>query len=53
MNMKPLKEKISVTIDTDLLEKLRKIAETDDRSLSSYINLVLKRHLENEEKKEK
>lgn len=44
--MKPLKEKISVTIDTDLLEKLRKIAETDDRSLSSYINLVLKKHLE-------
>ena len=49
--MKPLKEKISVTIDTDLLEKLRKIAETDDRSLSSYINLVLKKHLEEIEKK--
>lgn len=44
--MKPLKEKISITIDCDILEKLRKYSEADDRSLSQYINLVLKRHLE-------
>ena len=44
--MKPLKEKISITLDNDLLEKLRYRAERDDRSLSSYINLVLKAHLE-------
>ena len=44
--MKPLKEKISVTLDSDLLEKLREKAEKDDRSLSSYINLILKRFLE-------
>ena len=44
--MKPLKEKISITIDTDLLTKLREKAELDDRSLSSYINLILKKHLE-------
>ena len=44
--MKPLKEKISITLDTDLLEKLRAMAEEDDRSLSSYINLILKKHLE-------
>ena len=37
--MKPLKDKISITIDNDLLEKLRIKAEYDDRSLSSYINL--------------
>ena len=43
--MKPLKEKISITIDGDLLEKLRKKAEADNRSLSQYINLLLKQNL--------
>lgn len=45
--MKPLKEKISITIDSDLLEKLRAEAENDDRSLSQYINLILKEHMKN------
>ena len=51
--MKPLKEKISITIDGDILAKIKDKAEYDGRSLSQYINLVLKRHLEIEEKKEK
>ena len=50
-NVKPLKEKISITIDSDILEKIREKAEYDDRSLSQYINLVLKKHLEEENKK--
>ena len=50
--MRPLKDKISITIDSDLLAKLRDKAEYDGRSLSQYINLILKRHLEQEEKKE-
>ena len=49
--MKPLKQKISITIDSDILEKIKEKAEYDDRSLSQYINLVLKKHLEEEEKK--
>lgn len=49
--MKPLKQKISITIDSDVLEKIREKAEYDDRSLSQYINLVLKKHLEEEENK--
>ena len=48
--MKPLKEKISITIDWDILEKIKKMAEKDDRSLSQYINIVLKKHVNNEEK---
>jgi len=44
--MKPLKNKISITVDNDLLAKIREMAEADDRSLSQYINLVLKKHLE-------
>ena len=43
--MKPLKEKISITIDSDILERIKEEAEYDDRSLSQYINLVLKKHL--------
>ena len=43
--MKPLKEKISITVDSDILEKVRYEAEKDDRSLSQYINLVLKEHI--------
>lgn len=50
--MKPLKEKISITIDADLLVKLRQLAEEDDRSLSQYINLVLKQHIDRKENKE-
>ena len=48
--MKPLKEKISITVDADILAKIREIAEDDDRSLSQYINLVLKEHIKKEEK---
>ncbi len=44
-NMEPLKERISITIDSDVLEKVRYEAERDARSLSQYINLVLKEHL--------
>lgn len=52
--MKPLKEKISITIDWDILEKIKELAENDDRSLSQYINLVLKAHVKtSEEKNEK
>ena len=43
--MKPLKEKISITIDNDILVKLKEKAEYDDRSLSQYINIVLKQHI--------
>ena len=48
--MKPLKEKISITIDEDLLKKIKTLAEEDDRSLSQYINIVLKQHIENKNK---
>ena len=43
--MKPLKKKISITLDEDVLEKLRKLAEDDDRTLSQFINKALKDYL--------
>ena len=49
--MKPLKTKISLTIDDPILEQVKYLAELEDRSLSSYINLVLREHLKELEKK--
>ena len=43
--MKPLKTKISITIDSDIVESLKSLAEEDDRSLSQYINIILKDHV--------
>lgn len=40
--MKPLKTKVSITLDVDLVESIKKLADDDDRSFSQYINLVLK-----------
>lgn len=51
--MKPLKKKISITIDQDVLEKARIEAEKDDRSLSQYINLILRDYLKKQEESQK
>lgn len=45
MLMKPLKTKISLTIDDPVLERIKVLAEEKDRSVSSYINLILRSHL--------
>lgn len=44
--MKPLKSVISVSLDDTVIEKIKLLAERDDRSVSQYINLVLKEHIE-------
>ncbi len=44
--MKPLKKTVSISLDEPVLEKVKELAEHQDRSLSSYINLVLREHLE-------
>ena len=50
--MKPLKVKVSISIDGPVYEKIKELAEYDDRPVSSYINLVLRKHLEQLEKKD-
>jgi len=50
-NTKPLKVKVSLTLDEEIVEKLRIIAEEDDRALSSCINLILRDYLRNLEQK--
>lgn len=45
--MKPLKNKVSITLDADIIDKIKELAEEDDRSFSQYINLVLREHIKN------
>ena len=40
--MKPLKNKVSITLDADIIDRIKELAEEDDRSFSQYINLVLR-----------
>lgn len=40
--MKPLKTKVSITLDENVIDTIKKMAEKDDRNFSQYINLVLK-----------
>lgn len=45
--MKPLKQKVSITLDSDIIKKIKILADESDRSLSQYINLILKEYLNN------
>lgn len=40
--MKPLKNRYSITLDEDIANKIKEMAEDDDRSFSQYINMVLR-----------
>ena len=50
---KPLKQSVSITLDWDLLEKIKMLAINADRPLSQYINVVLKAHVAELEAKNK
>ena len=47
--MRPLKEKVSITLDSDIVQKIKNMAEADDRSFSQYINMVLKEYIQSKE----
>jgi len=53
ISVKPLKKSVSITLDADIIEKTRLLAEESDRSLSQYINILLKKHIEAKENKQK
>ncbi len=44
-DQRPLKSKLTITADSDVIEKIKRLAEEDDRTVSQYINRVLKKHL--------
>ncbi|NJJ38570.1 toxin-antitoxin system protein [Paenibacillus apii] len=39
------KEKLSITLDVDVFEFVGELAEKDDRSVSSMINVILRNHM--------
>ena len=44
--MKPLKMKVSLTLDEDVIKLIKQLAEKDDRSFSQFINKILKEYIE-------
>lgn len=46
------KERISITVDAELLEQIKIRAEEEDRSLSQFINRMLKREVRRVHKKD-
>ena len=50
--MKPLKDKVSITLDSDIVQIIRDMAEDDDRSFSQYINMVLRDWIKQQERNE-
>lgn len=45
---KPLKSKVSITLDDDIIKEIKELAENDDRNFSQYINMVLRKHIESQ-----
>ena len=44
--MKPLKKNISLSLDPDVIERIRVLADNEDRSLSQCINIILRQWLQ-------
>ncbi len=46
MKDKPYKVKVSVSLDEDVIQKIRDMAEEDDRTFSAFINKILKEYIQ-------
>ena len=42
---RPLKDKVSITLDSDVIQAIKELSELDDRPFSQYVNRVLRKHL--------
>lgn len=51
MKEKSYKIKVSVSLDEDIIDEIKILAEQDDRNFSSYINKILKEHIQDLSKK--
>ena len=47
-----MKKNFSLTLEVEVIEGIRKLAEENDRSFSQYVNIVLKRYLKSREERE-
>ena len=43
--MKSLKTNVSVSLDIDIIEKVKELSENVERSFSQYVNMVLREHI--------
>ena len=50
--MKPLKERYSLSLDSEVAETIKRIAEEDDRSFSQFVNMILKDYIQQYKEKE-
>ena len=50
--MKPLKERYSLSLDSEVAETIKKLAEDDDRSFSQFVNMILKEYIQKQNVKE-
>lgn len=48
--MKSKKQPHTVTLDEDIVLEIKALAEADDRSFSHYVNMILKKYLEESKK---
>ena len=46
-----MKKNVSLTLEVEVIEGIRKLAEENDRSFSQYVNIVLKRYLKSREER--
>lgn len=51
--LKPLKKNVSISLDSDVIDKVKLYAEEADRSFSQYINLLLRKHINARETRNK
>ena len=47
-----MKKNVSLTLEVEVIEGIRKLAEENDRSFSQYVNIMLKRYLKSREERE-
>ena len=47
-----VKKNVSLTLDHDVVEGIKALAEESDRSFSQYVNMVLQRILKNKAERE-
>jgi len=48
-----MKKQVSISLDWDIIERVKDLAEYDGRPFSQYINQVLRKHLNRIDKSEK
>ncbi len=45
MEQKPLKDKLCISLDPDVVQRIKELAEEDDRSFSGFINKILRDYI--------